>query len=174
MWLVSPGTVLFRQWRVGRMGQPFAMLKLRTMWPRAEELLAAHLEHSPIDASDWLRYRRLRHDPRILPYVGRFLRASSIDELPQLWNVVRGDMSLVGPRPLELGVADAYDRSIRDLRQQVRPGITGLWQVSGRSDLDIETLLAMDARYVAEWSLRRDFDILWRTPYAVISRRGAY
>ncbi len=161
----SPGPVLFRQTRVGVDGRPFTMLKFRSMIVDAEQLRAelAHLN----EGNDILF--KLREDPRVTR-VGAVLRRFSLDELPQLVNVLRGDMSLVGPRPpLPQEVAEYSDDATRRLR--VRPGITGLWQVSGRSDLSWEESLLLDLRYVDNWSLVLDLSILWRTGRAVVERQ---
>jgi len=174
VWLRSPGPLLFRSMRETRDGKPFAMLKLRTMVVDAEEQLERALAASPARRDEWVRYRRLTEDPRVVPGVGRVLRQWSVDELPQLWNVLRGEMSLVGPRPLELDVASRLPSGPMRTRRLVRPGMTGLWQVSGRSEVDLEALCAIDAEYVQRWSLRSDLEILFRTPAAVLSRRGAY
>jgi lipopolysaccharide/colanic/teichoic acid biosynthesis glycosyltransferase len=170
----SPGAVVYCQVREGRGTRPFVMFKLRTMYADAEARLHIMLESSVTLREEWSSYRRLRADPRIVGRVGRWLRQSSVDELPQLWNVLRGDMSLVGPRPLELDVAGAFPSEVRRCRASVRPGMTGLWQISGRSDIDIGTLMAIDCQYVETWSLAGDIAILLRTPAAVVSRRGAY
>jgi lipopolysaccharide/colanic/teichoic acid biosynthesis glycosyltransferase len=170
----SAGPVLFRQVRAGRQSRPFTMLKLRTMHLDGEAILERHLADSNDARSEWERYRRLRDDPRIIPGVGHWVRRLSLDELPQLWNVLRGDMSLVGPRPLELPLREQHSRVVWEMRLSVRPGMTGLWQVSGRSDTDIAALLCIDADYVERWSLWSDVVILCRTPGAVLSRRGAY
>jgi lipopolysaccharide/colanic/teichoic acid biosynthesis glycosyltransferase len=162
----SPGAVFFRQARVGRDGQVFAMLKFRTMVADAEQQRAALLASSR--DPNWLA---IDDDPRITP-VGRLLRRTSLDELPQLWNVLRGEMSLVGPRPL----VPAEDAQVRDWarrRCDVAPGMTGLWQVSGRTAIPFEDMLVLDARYVASWSLRRDVQILARTIPVVLSGKGA-
>lgn len=172
--LRSPGPVLFRSMRETRGGRPFSMLKLRTMVVDAEVQLERALAASPARGDEWVRYRRLTDDPRIVPGVGRLLRQWSIDELPQLWNVLRGEMSLVGPRPLELDVARRLPLALMRTRRLVRPGMTGLWQVSGRSEVDLEALCVIDAEYVRRRSLRADLAILLRTPAAVLSRRGAY
>lgn len=165
--VTSPGPVLFRQVRVGLNGHEFTMVKFRTMVVDAEaqraELLATD--------GDGVLFR-MKRDPRITS-VGAFLRRFSLDELPQLWNVVRGDMSLVGPRPpLPEEVAGYGLEASRRLR--VRPGLTGLWQVSGRSDLSWEESLRLDLRYVDNWSLLLDLHILFRTMRAVIKGSGAY
>jgi lipopolysaccharide/colanic/teichoic acid biosynthesis glycosyltransferase len=169
----SHGSPIFRQIREGRYGQRFTMFKLRTMYENSEHSLPELLADDRIRA-EWELYRRIKGDPRIIPGVGRWLRRTSLDELPQLWNVLRGDMSLVGPRPLEIEVADALPRRTMALRRTVRPGITGLWQVSGRSDHDLATLCSIDVEYVEHRSLRLDFLILARTAGAVFSGRGAY
>ena len=172
--LGSRGPVLFRQPRAGRRGRVFPILKFRTMHENADDLLAMHLARHPAAAAEWRRFRRLDLDPRVVAGIGRFLRTSSLDELPQLWNVLRGDMSLVGPRPLELPVLEHIDPVLRERRETMRPGITGLWQVSGRSEMDMDALASLDAGYVDHWSLWGDLRILARTPAAVVSRRGAY
>ncbi|WP_165962961.1 sugar transferase [Occultella glacieicola] len=166
--LTSRGAALFRQTRVGLNGRPFTMYKLRSMYPDAEARLAALEGRS--DGNGTLF--KMRRDPRTTP-VGRFLRRFSIDELPQLWNVLRGDMSLVGPRPPLVSEAAGYDDASRQ-RLQVRPGLTGLWQVSGRSDLSWEESIRLDLRYVDNWTLTMDLTILWRTARAVLGGRGAY
>ncbi|KGM13950.1 sugar transferase [Cellulomonas bogoriensis] len=164
----SPGPAFYRQTRVGVDGRPFTMWKLRSMYvdsdARRDELLGS-------SDTDGVLFK-MRADPRVTP-VGSVLRRFSIDELPQLLNVVRGDMSLVGPRPpLQEEVADYDDPVHRRLR--VRPGLTGLWQVSGRSDLSWEQSVRLDLRYVDNWSLVMDLMILWRTGRAVLGGNGAY
>jgi lipopolysaccharide/colanic/teichoic acid biosynthesis glycosyltransferase len=168
----DPGPAFFRQARGGRGGTTFSIWKLRTMHVGScdgAELLsdAAGHEH-------WEQSRRSSADPRVIPGVGAILRRSSLDELPQLWNVLRGDMSLVGPRPLELMILAALPPDVVRQRAAVRPGLTGLWQVSGRCDLDLRQLLDLDLTYVQTRSLWLDFRILCRTPAAVITGRGAY
>jgi exopolysaccharide biosynthesis polyprenyl glycosylphosphotransferase len=164
--LTSRGPVLYRQARVTRGGRVFTMYKFRTM------VAGDAVDHAapPIDPTE--PYFKLREDPRIFR-VGRFLRSMSIDELPQLLNVIRGDMSLVGPRPLwVLQVADNLE--LLAVRHEVRAGITGWWQVNGRSDVSPEQAFHLDAAYVENWSLSLDLYILLRTVGAVLSRRGAY
>jgi exopolysaccharide biosynthesis polyprenyl glycosylphosphotransferase len=165
--LQDGGPVIFRQTRVGRGGQLFTLLKFRSMVMDAEarklDLLALNEGHGALF--------KLRDDPRITR-VGRFLRAFSLDELPQLFNVLRGSMSLVGPRPhLAHEVAQMPQEAQR--RSLVPPGLTGLWQVSGRSDLEEEDAIRLDLRYVENWSLTFDLQILWKTASAVLARRGA-
>jgi exopolysaccharide biosynthesis polyprenyl glycosylphosphotransferase len=164
----SPGPVIFRQIRIGEDGKPFEMLKFRSMKVDAED---QRHELAAIDEGNGVLFK-IRDDPRVTR-VGALLRRYSLDELPQLWNVVRGEMSLVGPRPpLPQEVIGYSDDATRRLR--VKPGMTGLWQVSGRSDLSWEESLRLDLRYVDNWSLALDATILWRTLRAVLSRSGAY
>jgi exopolysaccharide biosynthesis polyprenyl glycosylphosphotransferase len=166
--LTSRGPVLFRQRRIGIDGRPFTMVKLRSMYVDAEARRAALLERSDRDGLMF----KMHDDPRVTP-VGRFLRRFSIDELPQFWNVVRGEMSLVGPRPPLPAEVDRYqDQVFR--RLHVRPGLTGLWQVSGRSDLSWEESVRLDLRYVDNWSVAMDLLILWKTGRAVLGSSGAY
>jgi exopolysaccharide biosynthesis polyprenyl glycosylphosphotransferase len=165
--LSDRGPVFFRQRRVGREGKTFSVWKFRTMYVDAEERLAALVDQNE---SDGLLFK-IRNDPRVTP-VGRFLRASSLDELPQLINVLLGEMSLVGPRPLPAEDGDF----LGDVRRRllVRPGITGLWQVSGRSDLSWDDAVRLDLYYVDNWSLTFDLTILWRTVGVVLRSKGAY
>jgi exopolysaccharide biosynthesis polyprenyl glycosylphosphotransferase len=164
--LTSPGPVLFRQQRTGRRGKPFTILKLRTMTAGAEaELLRA--QELAGTGGPFFKYDL---DPRVTR-VGRWLRRYSLDELPQLWNVLRGDMSLVGPRPLPLHEARMLSLDLRR-RSLARPGLTGLWQVSGRSALDAEQALELDLAYLDNWSLAKDLSILFRTLGAVARGDG--
>jgi exopolysaccharide biosynthesis polyprenyl glycosylphosphotransferase len=173
VWLNDRGPILYRQQRIGRGGKPFTILKLRTMVRDADAVgqrrLAALGNAASIDQT--VAALKPRDDPRITR-VGRWLRRSSIDELPQLLNVLRGDMSLVGPRPLrdfELEALDGWERT----RLVDRPGITGLWQISGRSTVSWEERMLMDYSYVRHWSLVDDIGILAKTLAAVIGGRGA-
>ncbi|MGH3427841.1 MAG: sugar transferase, partial [Mycobacteriales bacterium] len=165
--LTSPGPVFFRQERVGRGGDPIHIWKFRTMYTDAEERLANLLGRNETDGLLF----KMRDDPRITP-VGRLMRRLSIDELPQLINVLAGEMSLVGPRPLAVREQDF----LGDVRRRllVRPGITGLWQVSGRSNLSWEDAVRLDLYYVDNWSLMFDVMILWKTLFAVLKRDGAF
>jgi exopolysaccharide biosynthesis polyprenyl glycosylphosphotransferase len=164
--LDSPGPVLFRQQRIGRRGKPFALVKFRTMVADAEERRAALLAKS--SDPHWLH---LEHDPRITR-LGRLLRLSSLDEVPQLWNVLRGEMSLVGPRP----ILESEDRQLdgwRRSRVDLTPGLTGLWQVLGRTRIPFEEMVKLDYLYVTNWSLWTDVRLILRTVPAVLHRRGA-
>jgi exopolysaccharide biosynthesis polyprenyl glycosylphosphotransferase len=165
--LTDRGPVFFRQARVGREGKTFRVWKFRTMYIDAEERLAALVDQNE---SDGLLFK-IKDDPRITR-IGRYLRASSVDELPQLFNVLLGQMSLVGPRPLPAEDGDF----LGDVRRRllVRPGITGLWQVSGRSDLSWDDAVRLDLYYVDNWSLTFDLTILWRTVGVVLRSKGAY
>ncbi|HXW34616.1 MAG TPA: sugar transferase [Acidimicrobiales bacterium] len=167
--LTSPGPVFFRQPRSGRDGKAFDVLKLRTMKVDAErERDVLRKSRNDVDGPIF----KLRDDPRVFPF-GRFLRRTSIDELPQLFNVLKGEMSLVGPRPFPVDESEEID-GWAARRFEVRPGITGLWQVSGRSELSFDELCRLDYLYVASWSLLWDLRILWQTPSAVMNGSGAY
>jgi exopolysaccharide biosynthesis polyprenyl glycosylphosphotransferase len=168
--LDSPGPALFKQPRVGRGGRTFNVLKFRTMVDGADQIRDDLRETSESDSSEVLF--KLRRDPRITR-IGSFLRRWSIDELPQLLNVLRGDMSIVGPRPHSLDDVQRYDKHA-DRRWLTKPGMTGLWQVSGRSDLDWDTSLRLDLYYVDNWTPALDLVILLRTLGAVIGGNGAY
>ena len=166
------GRPFFVQERLGRGGRIYRMWKLRSMVPDAEARLERHLEADAAARVEWDHHQKLRRDPRITP-LGALLRKTSLDELPQLWNVVRGEMSLVGPRPpLPSEVEQYEDDMLR--RLNVLPGMTGLWQVSGRSDLSWEDTVRLDLYYVDNWSMVQDLLILARTVTAVLASRGAY
>ncbi len=163
------GPIFFRHERIGRNEVPFGCWKFRTMGVNADELLAELLEERGVDGAI---FAKLKDDPRITP-PGRWLRRLSLDELPQLFNVLLGHMSLVGPRPQVAAEVAEYDE-VMARRLHVKPGMTGLWQVSGRSDLSLEDAIRLDAYYVENWSMLRDLTILFRTPLAVVSAHGAY
>ena len=169
---VDPGPVIFAHKRVGRGGKAFKVFKFRSMVRNAGERLEHILATDPEARLSWERDHKLRNDPRITP-IGNFLRKSSLDELPQLFNVLRGDMSLVGPRPISLEEVDRYGRYI-DEYCSVVPGITGLWQVSGRNDLDYAQRVALDRQYVDTWNVFSDFMIVMRTVRVMFGRTGAY
>lgn len=163
----TPGPLLFRQRRTGWRGEEFHVLKLRTMRVGAEKLREVMAARNESDGHLF----KIRDDPRVTA-VGRWLRRYSLDELPQLVNVLKGQMSLVGPRPLPVKDS-AFTGDARN-RLQVRPGLTGLWQISGRSDLPWEDALRLDLQYVDTWSLKLDLAILFRTLPAVLRSEGAY
>jgi len=164
----SPGPVFFVQTRIGQDGRPFGMIKFRSMYRDAEARRAAVLAQSDRDGICF----KSRNDPRITP-VGRLLRRLSIDELPQIFNVLHGDMSLVGPRPALPEEVAAYPTRAMG-RLAAPPGITGLWQVSGRADIGFDDMIDLDLAYVRDASLATDLNILARTAGAVVSGRGAY
>jgi exopolysaccharide biosynthesis polyprenyl glycosylphosphotransferase len=166
--LETPGPVLFRQERVGLHRQRFKLLKFRTMVVGADRMLADLAVHNEADGPLF----KIRNDPRVTR-VGRFLRRYSLDELPQLWNVLLGEMSLVGPRPPLPREVDAYEDWQLD-RLEVRPGITGLWQVSGRSELPFDEYVRLDLFYIENWSLASDLFILAKTVPMLLAARGAY
>lgn len=170
--LCDGGPVLFTHQRIGFAGQPFGCLKFRTMCVDAEVRLAEHLIANPLAAAEWKATQKLKADPR-LTAIGGALRRSSIDELPQLINVLRGEMSLVGPRPV---VDDEIARYGRDVLYYLssRPGLTGAWQTSGRNDVSYAERVQMDADYYRTWSLGRDVVIMLRTIPALFSQRGSY
>jgi len=167
IWLEDPGPVFFIQQRTGRFGRRFKMLKLRTMQKNAEELKASLLHLNELTWPDF----KITNDPRVLR-VGKILRKTSLDELPQIFNVLRGDMSLVGPRPTSFS-ANTYSLWHTE-RLEVKPGITGLWQVSGRSDVDFDDRLRLDIDYIRQRSFWFDLKLLYRTAVAVLARKGAY
>jgi lipopolysaccharide/colanic/teichoic acid biosynthesis glycosyltransferase len=167
--LESPGPALFKQTRVGRWGQIFTMYKFRSMYMDAEARKAELLAENEMSGGVTFKMQR---DPRITR-IGRFIRKASIDELPQLWNVIKGDMSLVGPRPPVPAEVDEYSLSDRR-RLEVTPGITCIWQVSGRSDIPFPEQVELDVRYIESQSLLTDLKLLWQTVPAVLFGRGAY
>lgn len=168
----SGGPVLFRQMRLGQGGELFTCLKFRTMYVDAEQLLAEVLANDPVARAGWEREHKLRRDPRVST-VGRFLRKTSLDELPQLFNVLAGSMSIVGPRPIVAAEARRYGRYIQNYCE-VRPGITGLWQISGRNETSYRRRVACDVAYVRTKSAVRDLLIIVKTVPAVCMARGAY
>ena len=171
IWRRDGAPVLFAHYRVGCDGKLFRCLKFRTMLRDSERMLADYLCRSPEARAEWERDQKLTDDPRVTR-IGRFLRRTSLDELPQLLNVIRGEMSLVGPRPITVGELSRYGKS-RWHYLSVRPGMTGLWQVSGRNNTTYEERVALDRRYVEQRSFWFDLGILLKTARAVVMREGA-
>lgn len=166
------GPIIYRHRRVGRDGKFFECLKFRSMVPNADRVLRDLLEERPEMKAEWVRDHKLRCDPRITA-LGRFLRRTSLDELPQLWNVLRGEMSLVGPRPIVREELMRYGRSI-PIYLSAKPGITGLWQVTGRNNTDYRRRVAIDVYYVRKRSLLLDLYVLLKTPRVMLGGGGAY
>ncbi len=166
------GRAIFGHERIGRGGKKFACWKFRTMVTNADAVLADLLARDAKAREMWEREFKLKDDVRVTP-VGRLLRETSLDELPQLWNVLRGDMSLVGPRPIVEAELQKYGE-FKSRYLSATPGMTGLWQISGRNDVDYETRVNLDTAYISNWSLTEDFRILIRTFSVVLRRVGAY
>lgn len=164
--------IFFGHTRVGQYKQPFKCYKFRTMAPNADQLLADLLARDPEARAEWERDFKLKNDPRITA-IGHFLRKTSLDEIPQLWNVLKGDMSLVGPRPIVTAELERYGNQV-DYYLEAKPGITGLWQISGRNDVSYDTRVYLDAWYVKNWSLFNDIVILLRTVKVIFRKDGAY
>jgi len=170
--LSSPGPLFFGHWRLGRNGRWFKAWKFRTMTVDAEQRLREYLALNPDLKREWEETQKLRRDPRVLP-IGRFLRRTSLDELPQLWNILKGDMSLVGPRPIVENEIERYG-PMYEFYEQAVPGLTGLWQISGRNNTTYSERVRLDATYVRNWSIWMDFFILFRTVRSVLFSEGAY
>ena len=173
IWIEDRENPLFIQERLGKGGKGFRTFKFRTMVPNAEEVLKKVLAEDEALRTEWETFYKLRKDPRVTR-IGKFLRRTSLDELPQLFNVLMGDMGMVGPRPLTAYHQDVLPADVRALRESVKPGITGLWQVSGRSDSGTEGMKKWDPYYVRNWSIKLDVSILIRTAFVVIACKGAY
>ncbi len=172
--LTSRGPAFHCQMREGIDGRRIAVWKLRTMYVNGERMLEKWFEEHPEDRAEWSRFFKLRRDPRVLPWIGKLLRRTSLDELPQLWSVLKGEMSLVGPRPFPDYHLEQFPDEFRALRTRVLPGLTGMWQVSARSEGDVEVQEALDTYYIRNWSPWLDLYILARTVAAVLLARGAY
>ncbi len=168
----SPGPVIFKHTRIGKNGKAFGCYKFRTMCMDADKKLAELLANDTAAKAEWERDFKLKDDPRVTK-VGKFLRKTSLDELPQIFNVLKGEMSLVGPRPVVDKELEKYGEYLDDYLM-VRPGITGMWQVNGRSDTTYEERVHMDSWYVRNWSIWIDIMLLWRTVKSVIKCEGAY
>lgn len=169
--LKAPGPVFFAHTRIGKDGRRFKCYKFRTMRADGDARLAWVFEIDPIARADWAAAQKLERDPRVHP-VGQFLRRTSLDELPQFWNVLKGDMSIVGPRPIVDDEIERYGRHFADYCA-VRPGITGAWQVGGRTGTDYDARVALDVDYVRNASFRGDLRIVLKTVGVVLKQRGA-
>lgn len=172
IYVLDPGPIIFAHQRIGRGGRSFPCLKFRTMVVDADARLRHLLETSAEARAEWDRDHKLRDDPRVIG-IGKFLRKTSLDELPQLWNVVRGDMSLVGPRPIVVGEISRYGRYFEHYCA-VRPGITGLWQVGGRNDVSYRRRVAYDVTYSRARSCAMNVKIIAYTVPSVLLQRGSY
>lgn len=170
--LSSPGPIFYSHRRIRKNGAFFSMWKFRTMCVNSAEVLEEYLSEDPKARTEWNKTHKLRRDPRITR-LGRFLRRYSLDELPQLWNVLTGQMSLVGPRPIVAAEVEKYGDCF-NCYCKVKPGLTGLWQVSGRSSLTYDQRVKLDCEYVQHWSLMRDTVILLKTFSSVINQDGAF
>lgn len=171
--LSSAGSPVYYQLRIGRGGVPFHCYKFRTMYKDADMRLHEILDSDPAKRLEWDQTHKLKNDPRITP-IGSFLRRTSLDELPQFWNVLKGDLSVVGPRPV---VQEEIDKHFHHKAKQIfsiRPGLTGIWQVSGRSDTSYETRIALDEQYVATRTFWLDLKLIALTIPSMITRKGAY
>ncbi len=168
----SKGPVLYTQTRVGKKGKKFKVYKFRTMYVDADKKLKEILDKDPKAREEWYKYRKLKNDPRVTR-VGKFLRKTSLDEIPQIINILKGEMSLVGPRPVTEEEIHRYYKETVKYYYSVLPGITGLWQVSGRNDLDFEARLLLDEYYVLNWSIELDLEIILKTVHVVLTGRGA-
>ncbi|PWJ82394.1 exopolysaccharide production protein ExoY [Pseudaminobacter salicylatoxidans] len=166
------GAVVYGHRRIGHNGTVFRCWKFRTMVQNGDEVLAAHLAANPGDREEWNATRKLQNDPRVTR-VGAVLRKLSLDELPQIVNILRGEMSFVGPRPVVKDELELYGKAA-SFYLRSRPGLTGLWQVSGRNDVSYDTRVAFDRHYVENWSFASDLKILIRTVPAVFASRGSY
>jgi lipopolysaccharide/colanic/teichoic acid biosynthesis glycosyltransferase len=167
---VSRGPILYGQVRLGQHGKPFRMWKFRTMVEDAEHRLEEYLLENPELNEQWNTNFKLKNDPRVIPWIGNILRTSCLDELPQLWNVLSGEMSFVGPRPLPQYHWEQFEEEFRLLRGVMPPGITGQWQVCSPTQSDPELFRKWDAYYVYNWSLWLDLKILSRTPWVMLFR----
>lgn len=176
LWLAikidSKGSVLFKQKRLGKDGVSFSCYKYRTMYTDGDELLKEYLEKHPEEIENYKKYHKYTNDPRITPF-GRFLRKTSLDEFPQFYNILRGDMHLIGPRPYMISEKDAIGEENAKIILKTKPGLTGLWQVNGRNELLFKQRVALDIWYIQNWSLWIDFVIFIKTIKVILSKVGA-
>lgn len=167
----SKGPVFFRHNRIGQNGKPIKVLKFRSMFPDADIKLKEILDSNPAYREEWEKYQKITDDPRITP-IGKFLRKTSLDELPQLWNILKGEMSFIGPRPVTKEEVPKYGESF-DYVFSVKPGLSGMWQVSGRSDVDYDERISLDSYYIQNWSIWMDVWLIARTIFVILSGKGA-
>ena len=168
----TKGNPIFKHTRIGKDGKKFEVYKFQTMYPNAQKMLEELLENDAELRAEWEQEHKLKHDPRITP-IGQFLRKTSLDELPQLINVIKGEMSLVGPRPIVESEISKYGEYFYYFKA-VKPGITGLWQISGRNDVDYDERVQLDTWYVRNWSIEQDLNILMKTIVVVVLKKGSY
>lgn len=171
--IASPGPVFYSHQRIGRAGKPFACWKFRSMYPDADARLIELLESDIELKEEWMKTRKLKNDPRITP-IGKFIRKTSLDEIPQFWNVLRGDLSVVGPRPVVKDELVKFYGAQTPVILSVRPGLTGPWQVSGRSNVNYDERVRLDAEYVNNRTFWGDILLVIKTIPAMLSSRGAY
>ena len=171
--LTDGGNIFYGHTRIGKNGKPFKVLKFRSMYMNADKKLKEILESNPEAKKEWEQNFKLKNDPRITP-IGKFLRKSSLDELPQFINSLKGDMSVVGPRPVVQEELDKYYKDKAEIYKKVRPGVTGYWQVEGRSDTDYEERVKMDEEYIKNQSFLWDLKIIFQTIKVMITGKGAY
>ena len=173
IYVTTPGPIFFAHHRIGRGGKPFKCLKFRTMTIGAEQSLTKILKSDPKLNAEWQKNFKLKNDPRVTK-VGRYLRKFSLDELPQLINVIKGELSIVGPRPVMLTEIQTFYGSKAEKILSVRPGMTGLWQISGRNNCSYAERVQLDEKYVSSQSLKNDFKIIYKTIPALITSKGSF
>lgn len=171
--MTSSGPVIYGHERIGRGGKPFKCYKFRTMYPDADERLETILKRDPALKKEWEATFKLKNDPRITP-IGKFLRKTSLDELPQFWNVLKGDLSVVGPRAVVQKELETYFKDKAETILSIRPGVTGLWQTSGRNNTTYAERVALDVTYVKNLSLKNDLKLILKTVKEMIASKGAF
>lgn len=167
-----PGSVFYSQFREGKHGKPFRIWKLRTMVKNSNQVLEELLQSNKVLAAEWKAYGYLKKDPRIAGKVAKFARQTSLDELPQLWNVCRGEMAFIGPRPLEIFLAEQLPADVRIRRNALLPGMTGLWQIGSRNESNVQQMQHYDLLYIEKQSLSLNIYILWQTIIVLLKKKG--